>query len=167
MRLAISQHPFLRPLISSEYSKPIEAKLSHTHATMSMHSLSANGPSSETSSVDESVFDHEDNKSATSASSSPSQDGDSRARDPACIVGMACRVPGASRPSELWENILEQKDVQRKMPEDRFNVDAFYHPNSSNKGTTNAKYGYFLDQDISLFGKHRSHQRSERLLGSC
>lgn len=37
------------------------------------------------------------------------------------------------------------------MPANRFNVDAYYHPKGENKGTTNAVYGYFLDQDISLF----------------
>ncbi|KAL8734411.1 MAG: hypothetical protein Q9181_003232, partial [Wetmoreana brouardii] len=73
------------------------------------------------------------------------------AEDPAVIVGLACRVPGAQNPSQLWNHIIEQKDVQRKMPLDRFNVDAFYHPDGTNKGTTNAKYGYFLDQDIGAF----------------
>ena len=37
------------------------------------------------------------------------------------------------------------------MPRDRFNVDAFYHPKGTNKGTTNSKYGYFLDQDLASF----------------
>ncbi|GAB1212188.1 hypothetical protein ATERTT37_001318 [Aspergillus terreus] len=37
------------------------------------------------------------------------------------------------------------------MPQDRFNVDAFYHPDGTHKGTTNARYGYFLDQDLGLF----------------
>lgn len=55
--------------------------------------------------------------------------------DPAVIVGLACRVPGARNPSQLWSLIEEQRDVQRKMPADRFNVDGFYHPNSANKGT--------------------------------
>lgn len=55
--------------------------------------------------------------------------------DPAAIVGLACRVPGAQNPSQLWKLIEEQRDVQRKMPEDRFNVDAFYHPEGTNKGT--------------------------------
>ncbi|KOS47319.1 hypothetical protein ACN38_g1732 [Penicillium nordicum] len=71
--------------------------------------------------------------------------------DPAVIVGMACRVPGASSPSALWNLIEQQKDVQRKMPENRFNVDSFYHPDGKNKGTTNARYGYFLDQDLGAF----------------
>lgn len=71
--------------------------------------------------------------------------------DPSVIVGMACRTPGATNPSQLWKVIAEKRDLQRKMPEDRFNVDAFYHPAGTNKGTTNAKYGYFLEQDLDLF----------------
>lgn len=45
--------------------------------------------------------------------------------DPTVIVGLACRVPGASNPSKLWDHIAAQRDVQRKMPEDRFNVDNY------------------------------------------
>ncbi|KAA8649458.1 putative Nonribosomal peptide synthetase [Aspergillus tanneri] len=47
--------------------------------------------------------------------------------------------------------MINKVDLQRKMPADRFNVDAFYHPDGTHKGSTNAKYGYFLDQDIGLF----------------
>ncbi|KAG9238221.1 putative lovastatin nonaketide synthase [Amylocarpus encephaloides] len=67
------------------------------------------------------------------------------------IVGMACRLPGARSPQSLWKNIVEQRDVQRKIPKERWNVDAFYHPEGTNKGTTNARYGYFLDDDVSEF----------------
>lgn len=61
-------------------------------------------------------------------------------KDPSVIVGMACRVPGASNPSQLWKNIAEKRDLQRKMPEDRFNVDAFYHPDGTNKGTVSTEH---------------------------
>ncbi|GJN76281.1 putative Hybrid PKS-NRPS biosynthetic cluster [Purpureocillium lilacinum] len=73
------------------------------------------------------------------------------AEDPSVIVGLACRVPGASTPSKLWESIAEQRDVQQKMPKDRLNVDGFFHPEPTHKGTTNARFGYFLDQDIGEF----------------
>ena len=72
-------------------------------------------------------------------------------KDPSVIVGMGCRVPGASNPSQLWNAIAEKRDLQRKMPEDRYNVDAYYHPDGTNKGTTNARYGYFLDQPLDEF----------------
>lgn len=55
--------------------------------------------------------------------------------DPIAIVGMGCRVPGATSPSELWTLMETQRDVRRKMPSERFHVDAFYHPNGKNKGT--------------------------------
>ena len=88
--------------------------------------------------------------------------------DPSVIVGMACRVPGAVNTSQLWTILAEKQDLQKKMPEDRFNVDAYYHPEGTNKGTvcsanslcsrwtylhfqTNARYGYFLDQGLDLF----------------
>ncbi|KAJ5392474.1 hypothetical protein N7509_007964 [Penicillium cosmopolitanum] len=67
------------------------------------------------------------------------------------ITGMACRVAGATNARELWDVLEKRKDLQRKMPEDRYNVDAFFHPQGTNKGTTNARYGYFLDQGLDKF----------------
>ena len=68
------------------------------------------------------------------------------------IIGMACRVPGATTPSKLWENILSMKDLQRPMPKDRFNVDAFHHPDNTHKGTVSYPFpatykGCLLTQD--------------------
>lgn len=71
--------------------------------------------------------------------------------DPSVIVGMAFRFPGATNMSQLWDNLSTKKDLLRKMPKDRFNVEAFYHPLGANKGTTNARYGYFLDQPLAEF----------------
>ncbi|PNY28233.1 Hybrid Polyketide synthase-nonribosomal peptide synthetase [Tolypocladium capitatum] len=71
--------------------------------------------------------------------------------DPSVIVGLACRVPGAASPSKLWKSIAEQRDVQQRMPKDRLNMDGFFHPEPAHKGTTNARFGYFLDQDIGHF----------------
>ncbi|KAG8528377.1 putative Hybrid PKS-NRPS biosynthetic cluster [Bacidia gigantensis] len=112
-------------------------------------------------------------ESAQSATSSPSQassvtstdetaepytEGPGRvSRDPTAIVGLACRVPGAQNPSKLWDNILKQKDIQRKMPEERFKIDNFYNPDGTNKGTTNATAGYFLEQDLSVFDNEFFH----------
>lgn len=84
------------------------------------------------------------------------------------VVGMACRLPGAKNPEQLWKNIIDQRDLQTKIPKDRFNIDAYYHPDGTHKGTVclrhdlntydgltcvqmNAQYGYFLDDDIRKF----------------
>ena len=94
-----------------------------SHSPYNDQSTTSSSPFSESCSPETS------NLSALSAPSSTAVD------EPAVIVGLACRVPGAQNPSELWNLINEQKDVQRKIPEDRFNVDAFYHPDGTNKGT--------------------------------
>ncbi|TWU76947.1 t1pks [Metarhizium rileyi] len=68
-----------------------------------------------------------------------------RSDDPSVIVGIACRVPGANSPSGLWQNIVEQRDVQQKMPADRLKVDSFFHPEPTHKGTDigNFDAGFF------------------------
>ena len=70
-----------------------------------------------------------DDVSLSSASTPPPLD------DPSVIIGLACRVPGSQSPSQLWENIIAQKDLQKKMPEDRFLVDNFFNTDGANKGT--------------------------------
>ncbi|KAG8162418.1 hypothetical protein KVR01_008183 [Diaporthe batatas] len=69
------------------------------------------------------------------------------------ICGMACRVPGANNPSQLWDNLMSKRDVQRQVPDERhrFNVDTWYHPNHANKGTINQKRAYFLDHPVTAF----------------
>lgn len=67
------------------------------------------------------------------------------------IIGMACRVPGARNPQQLWKNIIEQKDVQRKIPKERFNVDAFFHPDGTNKGTVR----FILETCTSILTRYR------------
>lgn len=69
--------------------------------------------------------------------------------DPTAIVGLACRVPGASSPSKLWQLLEEQRDVQQKMPADRFNVDAFYHSDGANKGTVCSQASKFRTRGVA------------------
>lgn len=51
---------------------------------------------------------------------------------PIAIVGMSCRFPGgASDIGKFWEMVSEGRSAWSKVPESRFNVDAFYHPDSN------------------------------------
>ncbi|MCJ1307459.1 hypothetical protein MMC25_001105 [Agyrium rufum] len=67
------------------------------------------------------------------------------------IVGMACRFPGGADTTEKYWQILEEgRDVHKKVPADRFDVDS--HTDSTGK-TINASltpYGCFVD-DPGLF----------------
>lgn len=72
--------------------------------------------------------------------------------EPIVVIGSACRLPGSTdTPSKLWELLTKPRDLQTEVPRERFNIDSFYHPNGSHHGRTNARHGYFLDEDLRGF----------------
>ncbi|KAJ5429252.1 hypothetical protein N7491_006268, partial [Penicillium cf. griseofulvum] len=72
--------------------------------------------------------------------------------EPIAIIGTACRFPGGcDSPSKLWELLKNPRDISKKVPLDRFNVDHFYHPEATHHGTTNATKSYFLEENIAQF----------------
>ena len=46
------------------------------------------------------------------------------ARDPIAIVGIGCRLPGATTPAAFWELLAAGRDEIREIPADRFDLDA-------------------------------------------
>ncbi|KAL2008035.1 hypothetical protein VTN00DRAFT_8017 [Thermoascus crustaceus] len=71
---------------------------------------------------------------------------------PIAIVGMACRLPGdAVNPDKLWDMCARKQSAWSEVPKDRFNIDAFYHPNADRNGCINNRGGYFLKEDIAAF----------------
>lgn len=72
--------------------------------------------------------------------------------EPIAIVGSACRFPGgASSPAALWKLLESPCDVATDIPNDRFNLKGYYHPNGSHHGTTNVRQSYLLQEDLRLF----------------
>ncbi len=55
---------------------------------------------------------------------------------PIAIVGAACRYPDASSPSELWENVLAQRQSFRRMPSERLSLEDYYSPDPNAPGCT-------------------------------
>lgn len=75
-----------------------------------------------------------------------------KANEPIAIVGSACRFPGdASSPSKLWDILIDPKDLQREISDDRFSAEGFYHPNGAHHGHSNVRKAYLLNEDLSLF----------------
>ncbi|KAK4866744.1 hypothetical protein LT330_007907 [Penicillium expansum] len=71
---------------------------------------------------------------------------------PIAIVGMGCRFGGGiTSPEELWQTVADGKSVWSQIPQDRFNREAFFHPDSQRLGTSNVKGGCFLQEDVGLF----------------
>ncbi|KAK4222296.1 acyl transferase/acyl hydrolase/lysophospholipase [Podospora fimiseda] len=72
--------------------------------------------------------------------------------EPIAVVGSACRFPGnVHSPSELWNLLQNPRDLLQKVPETRFNIDKFYHPDGNHNGTSNVQHSYFLAQDPRHF----------------
>ena len=57
-------------------------------------------------------------------------------QEPIAIVGASCRFPGsASSMGNLWDMISRSRSAFGKVPSDRFDADAWYHPDPDRKGT--------------------------------
>ncbi|KAK2594097.1 hypothetical protein QQS21_008200 [Conoideocrella luteorostrata] len=66
--------------------------------------------------------------------------------EPIAIIGIGCRFPGnGNTPSALWNVLRDPPDLLTTVPEDRFNIDGFYHENGQLGGHTNVRSSYFLE----------------------
>jgi acyl transferase domain-containing protein len=72
--------------------------------------------------------------------------------EPIAIIGMGCRFPGGvGNPEELWNLVSEGRSGWSEVPADRWNAEAFYHPEKNSIQAWNSKGGYFLRHDVSKF----------------
>ncbi|KAL4795761.1 putative hybrid NRPS/PKS enzyme [Aspergillus venezuelensis] len=72
--------------------------------------------------------------------------------EPIAIVGIGCRFPGgANSASKLWELLKDPPDLRTEIPKDRFNADAFHHPDNLHHGTSNVRHSYLLAEDHRKF----------------
>lgn len=74
---------------------------------------------------------------------------------PIAIIGMSCRFAGdVNSPDKLWDLLAEGRSAWSEIPEDRFNIKGFHHPNFEKLNGTNVNGGHFLKEDIGLFDAH-------------
>lgn len=72
-------------------------------------------------------------------------------KEPIAIIGIGCRFPGSiNSPESFWQFLCDEGDAITKIPSDRFDVEAFYHPAPSTPGKIIAREGGFLEA-IDLF----------------
>ena len=62
------------------------------------------------------------------------------------IVGMSGRFPNADNLEGLWKLLEQGLDVHRRIPPDRFDVDAHFDPTGKRKNTSHTPYGCFIEE---------------------
>ncbi|MBW2737260.1 MAG: SDR family NAD(P)-dependent oxidoreductase [Deltaproteobacteria bacterium] len=64
---------------------------------------------------------------------------------PIAVIGMACWYPDARNPRQLWENILARRRQFRQLPDQRFSIADYYHPDSSEPDKTYLAHAAVID----------------------
>ncbi|KAL1971038.1 hypothetical protein VTN77DRAFT_2872 [Rasamsonia byssochlamydoides] len=73
-------------------------------------------------------------------------------REPIAIIGIGCRLPGeASSPSRLWDLLVQNRSGHGQVPPERYNAEAYYHPDAERPGSINSTGGYFIQEDVHAF----------------
>jgi len=61
---------------------------------------------------------------------------------PIAIVGMSCRFPGdATNPERLWQMCAEGREAWTPIPKERWNQQAFHHPDPVRRTVNNPTLG--------------------------
>ncbi|KAJ3578749.1 hypothetical protein NPX13_g1816 [Xylaria arbuscula] len=72
--------------------------------------------------------------------------------DPICIVGIGCHLPGGVRsPLSFWDFVVNKMSGQGPVPPDRFSIDGYCRPGSSQAGVMDCDGGYFIKADLRQF----------------
>jgi acyl transferase domain-containing protein len=75
---------------------------------------------------------------------------DRAASEPIAIVGMSGRFPGAADLDAFWRLLRDGGDAIREVPPDRWDVAAYYDPNTGAAGKMTTRWGGFL-ADVASF----------------
>ena len=77
--------------------------------------------------------------------------------EPVAVVGIGCRFPGdVMGPESFWDLLVEGRSAISRVPADRWDADAFYHPDPLTPGHMTTKWGGFVPDiagfDAEFFG---------------
>ena len=67
--------------------------------------------------------------------------------EPIAIIGMGCRFPGKTNSSEaFWKLMLDGVDAVGEVPEERWDIRTYYHPDQAKPGKMYMRHGAFLER---------------------
>jgi acyl transferase domain-containing protein len=71
--------------------------------------------------------------------------------EPIAIIGIGCRLPGASNPEAFWRLLHDGVDAITEVPAERWDIDALYDPNPKVPGKMSTRWGGFIEQGAAMF----------------
>ncbi|MCJ1393516.1 hypothetical protein MMC18_006391 [Xylographa bjoerkii] len=72
--------------------------------------------------------------------------------EPIAVVGLDLKFPQeATSTEDFWKMLKEGRSAMTKVPADRYNLDAFFHPDPEHAGAMHVRGGHFLKEDIAAF----------------
>ncbi|CAM1502592.1 Fc.00g073680.m01.CDS01 [Cosmosporella sp. VM-42] len=72
--------------------------------------------------------------------------------EPIAIIGLDARFPGDGDTAErFYESLVAGRSARTEVPADRYNAEAFWHPDAERSGSTRAQHGHYLRGSISTF----------------
>ncbi|RDL39058.1 uncharacterized protein BP5553_03398 [Venustampulla echinocandica] len=72
--------------------------------------------------------------------------------EPIAIIGMAFKFPqGAETSDTFWKLLEDSQCTATTFPKDRFNIDAFWHPDSKRQNIMNSREAHFMNGNIGDF----------------
>ncbi|PYH88158.1 ketoacyl-synt-domain-containing protein [Aspergillus ellipticus CBS 707.79] len=72
--------------------------------------------------------------------------------DAIAIIGFDLKFPqDADTPENFWKLLLEGRSAMTEVPADRWNIDAFYHPDPDRLDSMHSRGGHFVKEDLSRF----------------
>ncbi|KAL8803996.1 MAG: hypothetical protein Q9200_006002 [Gallowayella weberi] len=78
--------------------------------------------------------------------------GQSMNQDDIAVIGIAIKFPGDATSTEsFWKMLIDRRSALSDVPEDRYNIDAFWSPDALEPGTSNARGAHFVREDIAAF----------------
>jgi hypothetical protein len=81
--------------------------------------------------------------------------------EPIAVVGLSLKFPDdATTPESFWKLLLEKRCASRDMPEDRANMEAFYHYDGSRPDAVSWSILFILFLFLKIFSVVRCTRRS-------
>lgn len=61
--------------------------------------------------------------------------------EPIAIIGLDAKLPGdGDTPEHFYDFLLAGRSARTEVPQDRYKVDAFWHPDPERRGTVSSRF---------------------------